>query len=71
MIKDFIKGQKLNEIKEEVNKLTKYYMDIMAAVCEIKKVTACEAIFWERDIHCVINGITMVRIMVYILIFMK
>ena len=34
-------------------------MDIMVAVCEIKKVTACEGIFWERDIHCVIknNGI--------------
>ena len=71
MIKDFIKGQKLHEIKEEVNKLTKYYMDIMDAVCEIKKVTACEDIFWEHDIHYVINGRIMVRIMVYILILMK
>ena len=71
MIKDFIKGQKLHEIKEEVNKLTKYYMDIMDAVCEIKKVTACEDIFWEHDIHYVINGRIMVRIMGYILILMK
>ena len=65
LIKDFIKGQKryccicqfqdsfnlweLNEIKREVNKLKKYYMDIMVAVCQIKKVTACEDNFWERD----------------------
>ena len=43
----------------EVNKLKNYYMDIMVAVCEIKKVTACEDNFWERDIHYVIknNGI--------------
>ena len=49
LIKDFIKGQKryccicqfqdsfnlweLNEIKREVNKLEKYYMDIMVAIC--------------------------------------
>ena len=34
-------------------------MDIMVAACEIKKVTACEDNFWERDIHYVIknNGI--------------
>ena len=43
----------------------------MDAVCEIKKVTACEDIFWEHDIHYVINGRIMVRIMVYILILMK
>ena len=64
-IKDFKNGQKryccicqfqdsfnlweLNEIKREVNKLKKYYMDIMVAVCQIKKVTACEDNFWERD----------------------
>ena len=65
--KDFIKGQKiyccicqfqdssnlweLNEIKREVNKLRKYYMQIMVAVCKIKKVTACEDNLWEHDIH--------------------
>ena len=65
LIKYFIKAQKrycciyqfqdsfnhweLNEIKREVNKLKKYYMDIMVAVCQIKKVTACEDNFWERD----------------------
>ena len=34
-------------------------MDIVVAVFEIKKVTACEDNFWERDIHYVIksNGI--------------
>ena len=34
-------------------------MGIMVAVCEIKKVTACDDNFWERDIHYVIknNGI--------------
>ena len=34
-------------------------MDIMVAVFEIKKVTACEDNFWERDIHYVIknNGV--------------
>ena len=75
LIKDFVKDQKrcccicqfqdsfnlleLNEIKREVNKLKKHYMDIMVAVCEVKKVTACEDNFWERDIHYVIknNGI--------------
>ena len=31
-------------------------MDIMTAVCEIKKVTACEENFWERDIHYVIKS---------------
>ena len=72
LIKDFIKGQKryccicqfqdsfnlweLNEIKREVNKLKKYYMDIAVAVFEIKKVTACEDNFWERDIHYVIKN---------------
>ena len=65
--KDFIKGQKiyccicqfqdsfnlweLNEIKRKVNKFKKYYMDIMVAVCEIKKVTACGNNFWWRDIE--------------------
>ena len=49
----------LNENKREVNGLKKYYMDIMVVVCEIKKVTACENTFWERDIHYGIknNGI--------------
>ena len=34
-------------------------MDIMAVVCEIKKVTACEDNFWQPGIHYVIknNGI--------------
>ena len=34
-------------------------MNIMVAVCEIKKVTACEDNFWEHDIHYMIknNGI--------------
>ena len=34
-------------------------MDIMVAVCEIKKVTAWEHNFWERDVNYVIknNGI--------------
>ena len=34
-------------------------MEIMIAVWEIKKVTACEDNFWEIDIHYVIknNGI--------------
>ena len=34
-------------------------MDIMVAVCEIKKVKACEDNFWGRDIHYVMknNGI--------------
>ena len=34
-------------------------MDIMIAVCEIKKVTTCEDNFWNCDIHYVIknNGI--------------
>ena len=52
LIKDFVKDQKryccihqfqdsfnlweLNEIKRKVNKLKKYYMDIMVAVSEIK-----------------------------------
>ena len=65
LMKDFLKRQKrycciyqfqdrfnlweLNEIKREVKKLTNYYMDIMTAVCEIKKVTTCEENFWERD----------------------
>ena len=31
-------------------------MDIMVAVCEIKKETACEENFWERDIHYVIKS---------------
>ena len=33
---------KLNEIERKVNKLKKYSMDIMVAVCKIKKVTACK-----------------------------
>ena len=57
LIKDFIKGQKryccicqiqdsfnlweLNEIKREVSKFKKYCINIMVAVCEIKKVTVC------------------------------
>ena len=65
LMKDFLKRQKrycciyqfqdrfnlweLNEIKREVKKLTNYYMDIMTAVCEIKKVTTSEENFWERD----------------------
>ena len=73
LIKDFIKGQKryccicqiqdsfnlweLNEIKREVNKFKKYCINIMVAVCQSKKVTAC-VIMWFR-------------IMVYILILMK
>ena len=34
-------------------------MDIMVAVCEIKKVTVWEDNFWERDVNYVIknNGI--------------
>ena len=34
-------------------------MDIMVAVCEMKKVTECEDNFWERDLQYVIknNGI--------------
>ena len=34
-------------------------MDIIVAVCEIKKATVCEDNFWEHDIHYVIknNGI--------------
>ena len=49
----------LNEIKREVNKLKKYYMDIMVGLSEIEKVTACEDNFWDCDIHYVIknNGI--------------
>ena len=31
-------------------------MDIITAVCEIKKVTACEENFCERDIHYVIKN---------------
>ena len=31
-------------------------MDIMTAVCEIKKVTVCKENFWERDIHYVIKN---------------
>ena len=75
LIKDSIKGQikycctcqfqnsfnlwELNEIKREINKLKNYCMDIMVAVCEINKVTACKDNFWERDAHYVIktNGI--------------
>ena len=30
---------------KEVKKLKNYYMDIMTAVCEIKKVMACEENF--------------------------
>ena len=47
------------KLKERSINLKKYYMDIMVAVFEIKKVTACEDNFWERDIHYVIknNGI--------------
>ena len=43
----------LDEIKRDVNKLKKYYMDLKAAVCAIKKVTTCEDSFWERDMHYV------------------
>ena len=46
----------LNEIKKEVKKLKNYYMDIITAVCEIKKVTACEENFCERDFHYVIKN---------------
>ena len=46
----------LNEIKREVKKLKNYYMDIMTAVCEIKKVMECEENFWGRDIHYVIKN---------------
>ena len=71
LIKDFVKRQKdccicqfqnrfnlweLNEIKKEVKKLKNYYMDIITAVCEIKKVTACEENFCERDFHYVIKN---------------
>ena len=47
------------KLKERSINFKKYYMDIMVAVFEIKKVTACEDNFWERDIHYVIknNGI--------------
>ena len=47
------------KLKERSINLKKYYMDITVAVFEIKKVTACEDNFWERDIHYVIknNGI--------------
>ena len=31
-------------------------MDIITAVCEIKKVTACEENLWERDIHYVVKN---------------
>ena len=31
-------------------------MDIMVAVCKIKKVTACKDNFLERDIHYVIKN---------------
>ena len=31
-------------------------MDIMKAVCEIKKITTCEENIWERDIHYVIKN---------------
>ena len=41
----------MNEIKKEVKKVKNYYMDIINAVCEIKKVTTFEENFWERDIH--------------------
>ena len=67
LIKDFVKCQKrycficqfqdrfnlweLNEIKKEVKKVKNYYMDIINAVCEIKKVTTFAENFWERDIH--------------------
>ena len=72
LIKDFVKCQKryccicqfqdrfdlweLNDIKREVKKLKNYYMEIMTAVCEIKKVTMCKENFWERDIHYVIKN---------------
>ena len=72
LIKDFVKRQKryccicqyqdrfnlweLNEIKRKVKKLKNYYMDIMTAVCEIKKVTVCKENIWERDIHYVIKN---------------
>ena len=47
------------KLKERSINFKKYYMDIVVAVFEIKKVTACEDNFWERDIHYVIknNGI--------------
>ena len=31
-------------------------MDMMVAVCEIKKVATCEDNFWERDIYYVIKN---------------
>ena len=46
----------MNEIKREVNKLNKYYTDMMVAVCEIKKVATCEDNFWECDIYYVIKN---------------
>ena len=46
----------LNEIKREVKKLKNYYMDIITAVCEIKKVTVCEENLWEPDIHYVVKN---------------
>ena len=31
-------------------------MDVMTAVCEIKKVNACEENFWERHINYVVKN---------------
>ena len=36
---------------KDMDKLRKYYIDIMKAVYEIKKITTCAEKFWEQDIH--------------------
>ena len=46
----------LNKIKRQVNRLKNYYMQVLTAVCEIKKLIPSEDNFWEKDIHFVVRN---------------
>lgn len=46
----------LNEVKIDVLKLKEYYMNIMKVLFNIKKMTAFDEHFWERDIHYIIKN---------------
>ena len=50
---------KLNDIKRDIVKLRKYYLDIMKDLREIKTISSTEENIWERDIHYVLinNGL--------------
>lgn len=50
-IQDTYNLGEVNEVKRQVNKLKKYYMQISKAICEIKKLSHNEDKFCERDVH--------------------